>query len=339
MDVATGQIEVQRVLSDTVQSSWDTGLQVRSTGGLVEVSGNPSKWGRLDAVTGIGDLWGCIDLYNGVLNELGLPFFTRGWYLRDSEGETFYPGPTVSRVDLTRNLVAGRNGSRQFVDWMESQVWGLRLPFRRMGENTVGAGRRNRRQRVFYDKGLEIRENISKWIRSRSFEKEAALPYLNVLADWCASKGIVRDEIRLGSKFFSGHELRMAENWNPDTAEWLFNEQSEIQTLEAGAMIDYRSGVYDVLIAKGYSEKMAGTLQKVVHSWLHGDEWKLGLKKPTVYKYAAILRRECGLDLRKQSNIRSLAVCIKPRVLEARPLTRADLPEWYDKPEYFREAA
>lgn len=338
-DMKTGEIEIERVLSDTVQASWDTSLRVRSTGGRVEVSGNPSKWGRLDAVTGLTDLWSCVELYNGVLSALGLPSFSPGWYLRSTQGETFYPGPTISRVDLTRNLVVGRGGVRPFLDWIEAQVWGKRLAFRRIGENTLGAGKRNRRQRVLYDKAAEIAANKSAWKRSRAFEREDAVLYLDRLAAWAESIGLVRDEIRLGSKFFNEQlQYRLAESWSHETPEKLFNAQSEIQTLEAGVMNDYRTGIYDLLTAKGYSARMAGQLQKLVHSWLHGDEWKLGLTTPTAYRYASILRKECGLDLRKPSNIRSLSVCVKPKVLEARPLTCADLPDWYDQAS-FRQAA
>jgi hypothetical protein len=245
----SGEIEVQRVLSDTVQASWDTSLRVRSTGGRVEVSGNPSKWGRLDAVTGFGDLWDCIAVYNRVLEELGLSPSERRGRLRTEDGEQIRTGPQISRVDLTRNLVASREGVRPFLDWMESQVWGSRLSFRRSGMNTIGAGGRNRRQRVF---------------RERSSKKTA------------------------------------------------------------------RKGIYDKLVAKGYSERMAETLQKVAISWMNGGEWKLGTSRRTAYRYAGILRRECGLDIRKAMNVRSIALCIKPKVLEVRPLTKEDLPDWYN---------
>lgn len=334
IDMDTGEIDLERILGDTVQASWDTSLRVRSTGGRVEVSGNPSKWGRLDAVVGIADLWSCIDVYNGVLDAIGLPTFKRAVRQRSEEGEHHETesGARISRIDLTRNLVLGRGGVAFFLDWLEAQKWGHRLSFRRTADTMVAAGSRDRRQRVSYDKGKELRDNMSKWRRSRSLDRERAVAYLIRLAAWADSIGLARDEMRLGTKWFSGSAYRYADNWKPDTAEKLFKAQEEIQTLEAGAMQDYRSGIYETLVAKGYSERMAGQLQKIVHAWLHGDEWKLGLKKSAAYKYAAILRKECGFDISKRSNVRSLAVCVKPKVLEARPLTREDLPDWYDRP-------
>jgi hypothetical protein len=104
-------------------------------------------------------------------------------------------------------------------------------------------------------------------------------------------------------------------------------------------MNDYRNGVYERLVANDYSERMAGTLKRVVADWMNGSDWKLGLSERTAYKYASILRRECGLDLRRPMNVRSIALCIKPKVLEVRPLCREDLPEWYDRPEMLEEAA
>ena len=41
----------------------------------------------------------------------------------------------------------------------------------------------------------------------------------------------------------------------------------------------------------------------------------------------------CGLDLRKPCNVRALATCIKPKVLEVREMERSDLPDWYRWPQ------
>jgi len=63
-------------------------------------------------------------------------------------------------------------------------------------------------------------------------EKESAVAYLVRLAGWAKGIGLIRDEIRLGSKWFNETELRSAENWQSDTAERLFEQQSEIQSVK-----------------------------------------------------------------------------------------------------------
>lgn len=337
-DVLTGELESDRILGDSVQASWDTSVRVRSMGGRVEVSGNPSKWGRLDAITGLPDVWQCLDVYNGILRELGLPEFRRAAPWHEIErggagGDRHDDGPRISRVDLTDNLICGRNGVRGWLDWLEAQVWGDRLPFERTSSTMVAAGRRKRRQLVSYDKAAEILANIKKWKRSRALEKQDAVFYLSALVAWAREVGLVRREVRLGSQWLSERVYCHAEAWGPDTVAKLFSEMTEMKTMNAGALSDYGDGVYQRLLDAGCTERMAGACSSRVSLWLGGQDWRVGLTQATAYRYAKLVRDNCGLELRKPSNIRSLATCVKPKVLEARPLSAADLPDWYQYPQ------
>jgi hypothetical protein len=331
-DVQTGEIETSRLLSDSVQGSWDTSLRVRCQAGAVEVSGNPSKFGRLDAITGYGDLWQCLEVYNSVLRELGLPEFERRGYWTDQAGERHYNGPTLSRVDLCRNLVVGRGGVKPWLDWLEAQRWGHRLPFARISANTVRAGSADRRARVSYDKGRELLANRAKWARSRALEKEDAVAYLDALIAWAESVGLVRDEIRLHRKWLNERPYKHAEFWTPETPAELFDANDEIRTLEAGAMTNYGDEIFERLQANGVGDRLAGQIAGRVQLWMNGQDWRFGLSRATQYRYARLAADCLGLDLLRPSNVRSLAVCVKPVVLEARQLTADQLPEWYQLP-------
>jgi hypothetical protein len=337
LDAQTGELRSERIVGDTVQASWDTSLRVRSAGGVVEVSGNPSKWGRLDAVCGISDLWQCIEIYNEVLTVLGLPVFERrGEWVeieRNGEGgERHVDGPVVTRVDLTRNLIVGRAGVSGYLDWLEGQRWGLRLPFHRLASSTVSAGRRDRRQRVAYDKARELAANLTKWKRSRSLERDGAVEYLSQLIDWAESVGLVRDEIRLGRKMLRETKYRCAENWVAGTATELFSECDDIKTLEAGAMSGYGHEIFDRLVVHDIGPRLAGQISGRVGLWLNGQDWRVGLSKAAMYRYAGLARKHCGLDMLRPCNVRSLAVSVRPKVLEARELGASDLPSWYQFP-------
>lgn len=338
-DLETGAVQWEVVRGDQVQGSWDTGLHVRSTGSRVEVSGNPSKWGRLDALVGLATMQECIAVYNSVLDQLGLPRFSLNSLVHTiglHGGERMRQGPIISAVHVTRNLICGGTGARPFLDWMEGQHLG-RLSYVRKGATTVQAGTLARRQHQLYLKGPEILAHASKWRRARSADKQEhkdeASAYLQRLADWCEQNGVVRDEVKLGRKYLQESEFRFPENWTNNTASALHTENSKVDTMNAGAMSNYGVEVKQRLVDAGIPERQASMMRNAVSGWLAGQPWDDGLSERTRYRYQKALREHCGLDLRKPSNVRCLAACVKPKVLEARELNFSDLPDWYRWPE------
>jgi hypothetical protein len=364
-DPSTDEILVSQMLGQQVRGSWDSSLRVRCTSGRVEVSGNPSRFGRLDNLFGLTTLPECLVVYNGVLQQLGLPQFellsckvvggfgevdngavvgvSKGaGSLRDfqswgeaqnpEEVRTIRSGPQISQVHLTRNLLVGRGGERLLLDWFSAQTWG-RLPFSRTHDTTVTAGRRDRRMLELYVKGPEIAEHALKWRRARSAEKsvvkEEATEYLERLREWCSSRGVVRQELKLGRKFLNSSDLRHPEKWQDGTADQVYSEQSEVQTMAAGGLADYHNGVFDRLVESGVTEAQAGRMAAVVSAWLAGQPWDRGLSQATRYRWMALLRKSCGLDLRRPVNVRAMAVSIKPRILEVSVMRPCDLPDWY----------
>ena len=207
-DLASGELQQQFVKGAYIDGSHDTRLYVRCSGGVLEVSGNPSKWGRLENLMGLTSMDACIGVYNGVLASLGLPLFelkclamrigTRG-------GDRVRLGPVISQVHLTANLMVGHGGERPYLDWLSAQTF-ARSPYERSRPTTVQAGRLDRRQHQVYAKGPEIRAHALKWRRARSpkklAEKDEAVTYLERLADWADQAGVLRSELKLGRKWF-----------------------------------------------------------------------------------------------------------------------------------------
>lgn len=343
-DLETAELQWESVRGDSVRGSFDTGLYVRSTGAEVSVSGNPSKWGRLDNLVGLSRMEDCISLYNAVLRDLGLPAFELRCLVStigEFGGERVRVGPVISNVHVTRNLICGQGGDRAFLNWMSSQHLG-RLPYKLKAETTVQAGTLARRQHQLYLKGPELREHALKWRRARSPDKlevkDEAVAYLERLIDYCEKNGVVRDEVKLGRKYLQESPFRYPEQWCEETASKLHADNSEIETMNAGALSNYGSEVRAKLVSAGISERQAGLMANAVSGWLAGQVWDQGLGRRQRYNYLKALREHCGLDLRRPCNVRSLAACVKPRVLEARELELMDLPDWYRWP-VRREAA
>jgi hypothetical protein len=278
-------------------------------------------------------------VFNAVLRSLGLPAFALrrlASTIGDHGGERLRVGPVLSQVHVTRNLICGHGGDRPFLDWLSAQSFG-RLPYQRTHDTTVTAGRLDRRQHALYAKGPEIQAHALKWRRARSPEKmevkDEATAYLAQLAHWCDDNGVIRDEVKLGRKWLQESPYRFPENWNRHTAAKLHKANSEVKTMNAGAMSDYGVEVRKRLIEAGISDRQAGLMANAVSGWLAGQVSNAGLGRSQRYSYLKALREHCGLELRRPCNVRALATCVKPKVLEVRELELADLPVWYRWPE------
>ncbi|WP_041067153.1 hypothetical protein [Thiolapillus brandeum] len=72
-DLQTGQILRDSPNSKPLEGSYSTYLLVRCDGSKVSVEGNPSRWQRPDNLFGLQTFDDCIQVYNLVLKDLGLP--------------------------------------------------------------------------------------------------------------------------------------------------------------------------------------------------------------------------------------------------------------------------
>ncbi|MCL7708226.1 Replication-associated protein G2P, partial [Enterobacter kobei] len=65
-------------------------VSISIKGSILKMSGNPSRWNRLDNLFGHTSVDACVQVYNRILNDLGLPEFTKCtklWQRQASETE------------------------------------------------------------------------------------------------------------------------------------------------------------------------------------------------------------------------------------------------------------
>jgi hypothetical protein len=337
-DLETGDIETKTVFGDQVEGSWRSSLRVRCSAGRVEVSGNPSRWGRLEAVTGYGSLSECLSVYNRVLASVGLPPFDLGpvYSLRsDSDGSDHIDhGAQIIRVDLTRNLVLGsREAALRYLDALEGERWRQRLPLVRVADTTIRAGTRGKNaQLILYLKGDELLKHRDHWARVRDLQRESAVQYLRDLAEWCDSIGLVRKEFRLYGQSLKRLGCRSIGAWDMGTVQRLFDAQDQVGGGVRGALADYDGDIYAVLSAAGLTPRRCRELTNLAIAWLSGSDTRRGMSKPTWYRAAKVLREVVGIDIRTEPHVKRLAV-IRPTEIQVRPLQAADLPVWYRFPD------
>lgn len=341
-DFKTREIIKQVIKSEQLQGSWESSLLVRCVGGRVEVSGNPSKWGRLESVAnGCRSVFAALDVYNAILADLELPAFSCPDRLivmgeGGARDRTMDHGARISRVDIAGCLVLGAEASvRPYIDWLEMQRIGKRgQPYDRKGPLSLLAGTRRRRQSAVYGKALEVIEQSKRWARRHLVDAEAAASYLVRLSDRLSVGGWCRREARLGTDYLSSAGLQYVSEWDEAIMlrEWLsYGVTGEVE--EVGAVIDWREEAMTRLQAMGLGERAARQRMETLLAWMAGADCSPGpgRSRATFFRIAADLRKAVGVDIRSVPNVVSLGSRAQQlaRPVQARYATRADVVQLY----------
>jgi len=97
-----GQVSGEFIKGQRAQGSFDTSIYVSCDQRALHISGNPSRWGRLDNVFGFSSMADCLAVYDGLLERLGLPLLD---HLRC----------VLTRVDLAQNFDVGQGNQLSYL--------------------------------------------------------------------------------------------------------------------------------------------------------------------------------------------------------------------------------
>jgi hypothetical protein len=280
------------------EGSHSTSLQIRSYGGWVSVSGNPSRWCRPDNLFGF-DLDQCVELVNEELARLDLPAFTKG--------ECYFPevsklddrrlgrdvpqhwtGATFSMLHLTENYAAGSDVLAKLAikayqaragKWMRKGVYGDETAMFHNTRRTVKA----------YRKGpdMAVHCKASPWI------------------EWANTQGIVRHEVELKYRYLHDTGLRFWGNCTMGTLHQFFRKEQKVL---GAAQVDFDPIDMDLL---------EPATRVVYAAWLKGQDVRALCSKSAFYRHRKRIRTH-GVDI---SECRALGD-VQPivRVIELREL-------------------
>lgn len=340
-DLETREVQKEVVMGANLEGSWETRLRVRVKGGRVEVSGNPSKWNRPDAVAqGCTSIAEALDVYNRVLAAEGLPLF-------ESRPDLVVPlsdqgvdrrvrqGPRIQWIHIASVLALGAPECiGPFCDWLSTQRVGVRgQPFEVKGPRSLRAGTRRRRVNAVYAKGDELREAAKKWDRKRKVDGSAVSAYLLALADRCDRIGLMRDEVRLAGDYLATVGLQWADDWTGDTMFKQWEEYGVRKAQEVAAVIDWKTEAVSRLMRRGLGERAARSRVETLVAWMGGADVSAGpgRSRAAFYQIAKDLRDALGVDIRSRPNVLTLGSRVQSlaRPVQARALTAADVRELY----------
>jgi len=315
--------------------SFSTSVSIQISGDRITMDGNPSRYGRLDNVIGLSSLDACMEVYNGILRQLGLPEFTKCTKLYHRQGEdgkkveTFSDGATFQRIDVTSNVCTGGQ-SRDYIKGVSTQRYRNSVP--RLHTNGFGcdwlseAGNAHLIYPKLYDKANEIRLHSLKRIRNSHGVDSPEYQYLLSLIEFLDSNGVCRYEQELHSAYLRRHNLRY---WG------LFDETAFRDVHEDFLGIDSKLEVTSMEL-QSISERLvdlgictgtraATTTAMYAIEWMHGK--KFDFSKSQVKTHRARLR-QIGIDIKSeydQSRFSPVYV-VKAKRINVTPLV---MPAWY----------
>lgn len=343
----------ERIRSAWIQGSHSTKVQISSDGTLVQLKGNPGRFGRGDNVFNHG--WeGTLAASNRILQSQGLPGFQIGeqaaspqvlrgidgqmasraefahYFCLPEEGTPEYqaarqhclpgdltPGHEGARVwsiHVTRNFVTGsENNAVAVLNWLDGQSV-ARVKKKRFGKSTVVWGSLKYCQVEAYLKADEMMDHCRG-------EIERELMRQNPVYHWCRENGVVRVEVKAAKDCLRDRGLTWAGDWTMTKVIQLFEDRTEILNRVKTDVEEFDPAM------------LPSRVSLTASAWLRGEDVKRCMNLRTFQRHAKLLR-DYGIDIAEPRNVASLPVRIK--TIEIQP---AAVPDWYDfKPSLVRAA-
>lgn len=320
------------------KGSFCSTVSIKISGQRITMSGNPSKYNRLDNLFGFSKLDDCFSVFNQILLSLGLPPFTKCTKVSHHQGKDgskvshFSDGATITRVDLTTNQSTGGEAF-DYLNGVSTLRYRNSIP--RLHTNGCSAdwlskgGKASLIYPTIYNKANELRTFSLTKIKNKFGINSDEYNDLMKIIEYCELHGVVRFEQKFKHAYLRRHNLRF---WG------LFNEShfSEIQKqflsidekLQVTAM-DFET-ISEQLISSGVVDTTRASNITAMYAieWAHGKTFNF--EKTQVKLHRSRLRK-IGIDIKDVFNVSTFSpiVIVKAKEVVVKTLTP---PNWYQMP-------
>ncbi|MCX2534990.1 phage/plasmid replication protein [Plesiomonas shigelloides] len=341
IDQSTGEQTASSMISQPKfqhRGSFCDSVSIHIRGSVLRMSGNPSRWGRLDNLFGYDTVDKCVSVYNQILTELGLPNFTKVtkiWpsQLDDKTIRWVCNGATIKELHITTNLAVGEGNEDSYISALSTLPYRNSKPRLHTDGKSVDwlskQGNANLIYPTVYNKSYELSLHAMPKILRTFGESSPEYAYLKQVFDYCQQSGIVRFEQKLKSRYLQKHDLHF----------WGYSDLSklkdlQIQFTELDKKLTVTAMDFETISSKLISEGVVDTVRAANTTTLYALEWMHGksfdFKKRQVQQHRARLR-QIGIDIAQPCNISKFSPVF---VRNAREIVVADavIPSWYQRP-------
>ena len=314
-------------------------ISISIRGSVLRMSGNPSRWGRLDNLFGLGSVDSCVSVFNGICADLGLPVFTRCTRLEflqadeNSKHGLVADGALIRELHITSNVSVGAGNEDAYLSGLSTQTYRNSIPRLHTNGKSVDwlskKGAANLIYPTVYNKAHELALHLADKIKRAFGEQSPEYAHVLKIIDYCNSVGMVRFEQKLKSRYLQKHSLIY---WGLSDYSVLTQLHHEFLTLDQKLSVtamDFES-ISERLISAGVVDgvRAANTTAMYALQWMHGQAFDFN--KKAVQTHRARLRR-IGIDIAFPCNIAKFSPVFVREVCEVKPVVLA-APSWYQMP-------
>lgn len=330
-DLQTGEIVSKTPKSLSKEGSYSTKLQIRCNGSRVTISGNPSRFNRIDNLFGLKTIDECVNVFNGILRMHDLPPFkkcTRTFQGQSEDGtkaRIFSDGAIITAIDWTKNHFVGEGNVHHFLRGISSQSIGKgKVGFLYPDGNTASWGYGSYNAAILYNKEADLRRHKNKLLKNALADD---IKYYEKLIDYCHKFGVVREEYKFKSSFLSKKNLKYYGLFNENEfAPYVDGLDKMIERCAVNG--DKSMTIADKLLHNKIvkSRQSANSTQAYAMLWQEGIDIKSQLKQTQWYEHKRRLK-SIGIDITIPFDVTR----ISPTLIKRDPIEISELlpPNWY----------
>lgn len=320
-------------------------VSISIRGSILKVSGNPSRWNRLDNLFGLPTVDACVGIYNQILDDLGLPGFTKCtkiWHRQTKESEratTLSDGACIRELHITTNRSVGQFNEDDYISGLSTLPYRNSVPRLHSNGKSVDwlskKGNVSLIYPVVYNKAHELTLHSLEKIKNKFGKGSEQVNYLNRIIEFCQEQGVVRFEQKLKSRYLQKHGFLY---WGLCDYTQLHQLHENFINLDKSLSVtsmDFET-ISEHLIIEGIVDttRAANTTAMYAIQWMHGQSFDFNKKQ--VQTHRARLRK-IGIDIAQRCNLAKFSPVI---VRNVREVTVKDciIPNWYRSVNHLRVA-
>jgi hypothetical protein len=328
------------------EGSFCDSVIIKINGSVLTMSGNPSRWGRTENLFGLPTVEACVNCFNSILENLGLPAFTKCtqvFYGQSEDGtkvKKFSDGAIIKELHITENRAVGRNNVEHYLSGLSTLNYRNSVARLHTNGETVDwlskLGNANLIYPSVYNKAYELELHSLNKIKNKFGEQSSEYKHLLKVIDFCKQNGVARFEQKLKSRYLQKENLNFYGLSDYSRLKKLSDEFINIDEKLKVTAMDFET-ISETLLNNGVVDtvRSANTTAMYALQWSHGQVFDLS--KAHIKRHRAKLRK-IGIDIGRKCDLSKFSPV---KVVSTREINVSNLimPNWYKLPNYHLKLA
>ena len=323
------------------EGSFCDSVLIKINGSILTMSGNPSRWGRVENLFGLPTVESCVEWFNRILISLDLPKFTKCtqvFYGQSEDGtkvKKFSDGAIIKELHITENRAVGRGNVEHYISGLSTLNYRNSIARLHTNGETVDwlskQGNANLIYPSVYNKAYELELHSLVKIKNKFGEQSQEYKKLLKVIDFCKEQGVARFEQKLKSRYLQKENLNFYGLSDYSKLKKLNDEFINIDEKLKVTAMDFET-ISETLLNAGIVDtvRSANTTAMYALQWSHGQVFDLS--KRQIKEHRSRLRK-IGIDIARKCDLSKFSPV---KVVSTREIQVSNLivPDWYKLPNY-----